>query len=63
MSRSRSFTAEQYQAMYYHEEAIVNNMKPLLRARTHETKASAIYNIKACAEAWLKTYNEGIKEE
>lgn len=51
MSRHRSFTNEQYQAMFYHEDAIVSNMKPLLRARTHETKASVMYSILACAKA------------
>lgn len=62
MSRHRSFTNEQYQAMFYHEDAIVSNMKPLLRARTHETKASVMYSILACAKAWLEVYNDEGKE-
>lgn len=57
MSRHRSFTNEQYQAMFYHEEAIVDNIKPLLRAHTHERKAEMMYSILARAKAQLETYN------
>lgn len=63
MRHHRSFTNEEYQAMYYHEESIFEYSKALLRAKTHDGKAKAVYGIQAASMAFMNIYNKHLREE
>lgn len=63
MSTHRSFTNEEYQAMYYHEESIFDYAKALLRAHTHDSKAKAIYGIQAATMSFMSIYNKALREK